>query len=203
MAERMGFGQVDANNRVIPRWEQGQRQTQPPQAQAPSPSPYDTVLQVLQDPRNAWIGMSPLGMATRAPGIAGRAMEILRSERGSFNPFGWGKAESAGPNLGGFAPSVEQMRSASKDIIQNGRDMRQAYIDHIIGMNHYVDNFQANNPLQVQELMRLELNRPQLANDINATAMGKMDLQKEVGKAFDPAMESNPPTQVRRLFGLK
>ena len=329
--DRMGFGQVDANNRVIPRWEQSHRQTQPPQAQAPSLSPYDMVLQVLQDPRNAWIGMSPLGMATRPMGwgaevlrryklkggtpqtldktlkmrgveregrdiiregyrqgtdiaapppaavlpasqgvvsglrrqhyrmedagdaydaygqglrtkqnprhpysnIADKSMweealkddglltesgargnaaydavsrsirRMLDDERGSFSPFGWGKAESAGPNMGGFAPSVEQMRSASKDIIQNGRDMRQAYIDHIIGMNHYVDNFQANNPLQVQELMRLELNRPQLANDISATAMGKMDLQKEVGKAFDPAMESNPPTQVRRLFGLK
>lgn len=36
---------------------------------------YDTVLQVLQDPRNAWIGMGPMAMATRAPGWGA---EVLR-----------------------------------------------------------------------------------------------------------------------------
>lgn len=203
MAERMGFGQVDANNRVIPRWET-QRQTQPLPAQAPTRSPYDMVLDVLQDPRNAWIGMSPVGAATRIPGLSRSLARIVADERGSFNPFGWGKKPAPQPDSGGFFPSLKQMQTAAPDdITQGGRDMHQAYIDHIIGMNRYVDTFQPNNPLHVQELMRLELNRPQLAEDIAKTSIGKMALDKEKGKAFDPSMETNPPLQVRRLFGLE
>jgi len=88
--EQLGFGQVDRQGRVVPRFEQGRAEPRP-QAPAQSPSAYDMVIQALQDPRNAWIGMSPVGMAARVPRMGAGAMDILRSERGSFNPFGWGQ----------------------------------------------------------------------------------------------------------------
>ena len=88
--EQLGFGQVDRQGRVVPRLEQGRAEPRP-QAPAQSPSAYDMVIQALQDPRNAWIGMSPVGMAARVPRMGAGAMDILRSERGSFNPFGWGQ----------------------------------------------------------------------------------------------------------------
>ena len=46
------------------------------------------VIDALQDPRNSWIGMGPLAMATKGSGLARR---VLSNERGSWNPFGWGE----------------------------------------------------------------------------------------------------------------
>lgn len=79
MAQNLGFGQTDQLGRVIPRLEQQRQQPVQPQAQA-GPSMYDTVLQVLQDPRNAWIGMGPMAMA----GMAGKLPKL-------GGAFGWGK----------------------------------------------------------------------------------------------------------------
>lgn len=44
---------------------------------------------ILSDPRNAWIGLSPVGVAARIPRMGAELTNVLRSERGSFNPFGW------------------------------------------------------------------------------------------------------------------
>lgn len=100
-----GFGQTDQLGRVIPRLEQQRPQPVQPQAQ-PQSSMYDTILQVLQDPRNAWIGMGPMAMAAKLPRMGGM--------------FGWGDKVSRKEHLynlhhdkeramdGGFKPLTAQ-----------------------------------------------------------------------------------------------
>lgn len=46
------------------------------------------VIDALQDPRNAWIGLGPMAGVMRGGKLA---TQLVRDERGSWSPFGWGK----------------------------------------------------------------------------------------------------------------
>lgn len=149
----------------------------------------DNILQPLTDER--------VGMAF--PGIGGvskfgRWREFLRRphtpDTGGFNVSTYDMNKM---------PTIEAMRNVGTE----ERHRRSQYLDEIIGMNNYVRDFNPRDPLQVQALMQLEHVNPELSNSIAKTATGKWELEKLRTQAFDPAMESNPPLQVRRMFGFK
>ena len=128
----------------------------------------------VEDPRNAWIGMGPMS-------ILGRGMRLFK-----------GKPK---PDLGGFRQPLDEMQKITPS--------KESYLDQVIGMNKYAESFNMNNPLHIAEMRQLEGVNPQLASDIGRTFLGRTDLERLKGQAFDPAMEGDPSPQVRRRFGFR
>ena len=143
---------------------------------------FDKMVETLADPRNAWLGLGVGGVGKRFSSFFGR--------------------KPLPPDSGGFAPTLDHMRSASPDIHAAGRPMQDAYTDHVIGMNKYVENFNPRDPMAVQDLARLSLVNPRLSNDIDQTAVGLMRLQDANRLAKSQGMEGPPPPTIRDLFGF-
>ena len=148
------------------------------------------------DPRNAWIGLGPMS-------IFGRAGRLFRS------------APKPSPDMGGFRVSTKAMQQASPDVLPSGpsltgdlaneRQWRQGYIDHVTGLNQYVDNFNVRDPRSIEHLANLENVNPGLGHDIERTAVGKMQLADLLRRMRSdvPGGGMNPPNEVREQFGFR
>lgn len=190
-----GFGQTFNGQGQSPQYGFTNNYQPSPQAQA-----LGAVLNALQDPRNQWMGT----------GMAGGTIRGLGGLRNFF-------ADKQAIKMGGFKPSLKEMKESSPDIaptgpnqwkgsIGNERAWNEAYIGNVKMGNDAVDALRSTDPMTrtvSNEMYKvIEHSNPGYAEQINRTMVGRQQLEDLNKRAFTQT-EGPPPEMIRRLFGLK
>lgn len=171
----------------------------------PQPQPeyigfINKLLDVLSDPRNQWMGT----------GMMGGTIKGVGKLRNFF-------ADKEAARMGGFRPSLHDMKTASPDIVPTGPNQfkgsignekawNDAYIGNVKMGNDAVEALQSSDPLLrtvANEMYRvIEHSKPEYAEQINQTMVGRQQLADLNNRAMTQT-EGPPPEMIRRLFGFE